>query len=518
MSSAPPPLRRPGRPTNHETSHAGLLAVLLLTVVTGGEGTARAQDRDAGTGEPLGQNASPAGPGRTGPTALALNGVLVQPALVEAERACQPVIEAGALPAGAEGTDEPKGRQDLQFPPAGSTSGGWTFGGYGDFVATTKFFGPDPNKDYDPGTYRQTDVDLSRIVFLASYDFTPWLSFRTEVEFEHGGTGAAMEVEWDEFGEIEQEIEKGGEIVIEQALLEARFGKDYGLPVDVIGVRLGHLLVPVGMISYYHFPTMFGATRRAESEEALIPSTWHETGAELFLRHRGFSLQLQGITGLDSTGFSSARWIAGGTQRAFEVVRANDWAFAARAEYSGFRGLLVGGSFYTTNTTGNRPKRDIEDADARATLGDLHLRYQNGAFRLSGEGLIGSLTNADLITRRNASLSAALGAPKTPVASAAYSCFLETSLNVLALVAPAHRHRVDVFLRYEGYDTMWKPPEEGSGFDNPLYQRQVVTTGLNYFPHPRVVLKGEYVSRWINKDDNWARQQHEVNVGLGFAL
>jgi len=394
---------------------------------------------------------------------------------------------------------------------------GWSLGGYGESFLSTRFFGPDPNRDYDASSYRQTEVDLARVVFTARRDFASWLSFASELEIEHGGTGVTREIEWEEFGEYEQEVEKGGEIVLEQAYLEARAGREQGLPVEA-ALRVGHLLVPIGMISYYHLPTMFVAVGRPEAEEALLPSTWHETGAEVALGYRGLSFQLQVITGLDSTGFSSSRWIAGGTQRSFETVRSNDWAIATRLDYHGTRGLLVGLSFYTGNTTGNRPKRDLDDVPARVMIGDLRLRLRRGPVRVNGEVIAGHLDGADRITSQNASLAAALGAPRTPVASAAYGYYVEAGLDVLALLDGRARQRLDLFARHDGYDTMWAPPVQGSGFDNPLLERRVLSAGLGYYPHPRVVLKGEYLSRWINKDDRWARRQQEVRFTLGFVL
>jgi hypothetical protein len=272
------------------------------------------------------------------------------------------------------------------------------------------------------------------------------------------------------------------------------------------------------MISYYHLPTMLVGLGRPESEEALLPSTWHETGAELMLGRQDYTFRVQGITGLDSTGFSSSRWIAGGSQRAFETARANDWALAARFDYHGRRGLLAGLSFYTGNSTGNRPKRDMDGVRAQVILGDAHLRFARGPLRINGEILVGHLGNADRITTQNASLSAALGAPRTAVASAAYGYFVEAAVDVVGVLRPGARQRLDLFARYDGYDTMASPPATDSGFDNPLLERRVLSAGIGYYPHPRVVLKTGYLSRWINKDDRWDRHQHELRLALGFVL
>ncbi len=417
---------------------------------------------------------------------------------------------SGSRPAGA-------AIGELPGIPVTAVESGWALGGYGESFVTTRFFGPDPNRDYSGSSYRQTDVDLARVVFMARRDFASWLSFSSEVEIEHGGTGVTREVEWEEFGEYEQEVEKGGEIVLEQAYLEARAGRERGWPFEA-ALRVGHLLVPIGMISYYHLPTMFIALGRPESEERLLPSTWHETGAEVALGYGGLSLQIQVITGLDSTGFSSSRWIAGGTQRAFEVARANDWALAGRLDWHGTRGLLVGGSVYTGNTNGNRPKRDMDGVKAQVLIGDLHVRFRRGPLRINGEIIAGRLGAADRVTAQNATLSDALGAPRTPVGSAAYGYYIEAGLDLLGLRSPQAHQRLDVFFRHDGYDTMWAPPAKGSGFDNPLLEARVLSAGLGYYPHPRVVLKGEYLSRWINKDDRWNRRQQEARFTLGFVL
>ena len=147
-----------------------------------------------------------------------------------------------------------------------------------------------------------------------------------------------------------------------------------------------------------------------------------------------------------------------------------------RTDYAGVPGLMFGASFYTSNTTENRPKRDMEDLDARVYITDFHLRYHYGPFRLAGEALFGFLENADLITEKNSSLSKYLEVPRTPVGNSAYGYFLETSLDLIGLIDPTVRHRFDIFFRNDGYDTMWEPPKEGSGLRQPL----VAAPGRNH--------------------------------------
>jgi hypothetical protein len=86
--------------------------------------------------------------------------------------------------------------------------------GYGDIIYSHYNFGPDQRsgENGSPADSRAI-LDLVRFVLELSYAFDPTLQFETEIEFEHGGTGGTMELEYEEFGEYEIEIEKGGEVV-----------------------------------------------------------------------------------------------------------------------------------------------------------------------------------------------------------------------------------------------------------------------------------------------------------------
>jgi hypothetical protein len=414
-----------------------------------------------------------------------------------------------AAPAARISLDRVPAVDDKAAPKAATASvipSSWHFGGYGELLLTTSFYHPDLKTN--DTRYRDTQLDLARFSLFVGNDITKRISFSSEIEFEHGGTGVAREIEWEEFGEYETEVEKGGEIVLEQAFLEGR-------PTDWLALRAGHLLVPVGMTTQYHMPTLFSSARRPESEAQILPNIWHENGVEAQVRAYDFTLRAQVLTGLDSTGFSSNRWIAGGTQHAFERPLINDFATVLAVDYLGIQNTVIGASVYSSGSNRNRPKRDLYETGGRVTLGDLHVRFQQGPLKLRGLVLLGHLQNASAITRANASLSSDLGASRTAVASAAYAAWLEAAYDVLSVFVSNTRQRLDTFARFDAYDSMW---HAGADFDNPLLQRRAVTTGLNYFPHPRVVVKAEYVSRWLNENRHWDRHQSELNAGLGFVL
>ena len=132
----------------------------------------------------------------------------------------------------------------------------------------------DFNWDTDPE--RRAHIDVERFVVAPKYQLSDTIRLEAELEFEHGGTGITMEFDkLEEFGEFEMEVEKGGEVIVEKlaAVFEIQ---------PELNFRMGHIIVPVGLVSKRHRPQHYFTTTRPESESNLIPTTWHENGIELF--------------------------------------------------------------------------------------------------------------------------------------------------------------------------------------------------------------------------------------------
>jgi opacity protein-like surface antigen len=65
------------------------------------------------------------------------------------------------------------------------------------------------NWEMDPD--RRARFDIERFVITPRYQVNQKIRFESDIEFEHGGTGATMELDkFEEFGEFEMEIEKKG--------------------------------------------------------------------------------------------------------------------------------------------------------------------------------------------------------------------------------------------------------------------------------------------------------------------
>ncbi len=127
-------------------------------------------------------------------------------------------------------------------------------GGYGEMY----YSNPDNGDDY---------ADVYRFITYFGYKFSDSVILNTEIEFEHGANA-----------------EDGGEVVIEFMYLDFLLQKE-------INLRLGHVLVPMGLINLRHEPTLFNTVQRPEVENKLIPSTWHENGALAYGRFENLGLE-----------------------------------------------------------------------------------------------------------------------------------------------------------------------------------------------------------------------------------
>ncbi len=367
--------------------------------------------------------------------------------------------------------------------------------------------------DWDLDPERRAAVDVERFVIAPKYRITDTFRLEAELEIEHGGTGTTMEFDkFEEFGEFETEIEKGGEVIVEKLAAVFSFRPSLAL-------RVGHIIVPVGLVSKRHRPQHYFTTTRPEAEAHIIPTIWHETGIELFGAFGNLNYQAQIVNGLDSTGFSSRHWIVPGHQLRFETANAEAPAFVGRLEYAFRENALFGVSGYYGDTAANRPKPDV-DFDAYLGVVSLHGVYEMHDLKIRGLFLWGTLQNADLLSKANRNLSNNLNVKRTPIGSTAIGWYLEAGYDVLSLFRQPHPvnadtapyRALDVFVRYDFYDTM--ASVTGIIFDNPRWERSVWTFGINYHVHPNIVFKGHYSLRRLATTD----QNRENTFALGFGF
>jgi hypothetical protein len=357
--------------------------------------------------------------------------------------------------------------------------------------------------NWDTDRHRRATIDLERLVVEGTYRLTPRIGFEAEVEFEHGGTGSALD--FDPSGastKFETEIEKSGEIVLEE--LHATFQLRRGL-----NLRVGHFYVPMGWLSSKYTPLEYPTVTRPDMEVSLIPAQWDETGVKLMGRTSRVRYQVGVVNGLDNSAFGSATWIVPGKQRRFEHVRAENVAGIARVDLVPLRGLVAGASCYVGNSTGNRPMADL-DLPAYVTVVDGHADFERDGWRARGLFLYGWLQNSAAVSNANA-----LSVAGTPVGSAAMGWSLEAGYDMLRLVEAATRSPgadgLDLFGRYEFYDSMHRVAAGIS--DDPRWERRQWTVGLNYRIRDHLVFKGQYADRTLGLAQN--NHERTVSAGIG---
>ena len=352
-----------------------------------------------------------------------------------------------------------------------SSAGDFEFGGY----AVTTY------EDYEWETHedRRARTDIERIILEAEYQPFERFKVEAELEFEHGGVGVTTEFDvFEEFGEFEQEVEQGCEIVIEK--LQAEFLLSRGF-----NVKVGHVILPVGILNKEHLPSDYFTATREASRTQIIPAVWHENGIGAFgefdIGAGGIlDYEFQVVNGLDSTGFSSANWIARGYQKRFEYKVAEDLAYVFNLNYRPVPNALLGVSWYHGDSADNRPKDDT-DFDADINILALFGRYALGPWSITGQYMAGELDNSDLITRANRRVSNNLGVVRSPVARTAKALFVETGYDITRLFdfpAALNIGPLELFTRYEHIDSM--ESVEGIVFDNPRWDRESWSVGFNY--------------------------------------
>lgn len=395
------------------------------------------------------------------------------------------------------------------------------FGGYGEMVANFKDYGINRFYGHKEGNAKQNHntISIPRFVLAFDYKFTPKWILGAEIEFEYGGTGTSYELENTENGEYETEVEKGGEVALEQFHITRMI-------VPEFNIRAGHLIVPVGLTNAHHEPINFFGSSRPEGETTIIPCTWHETGIE-FLGKFGkdyatFDYEAMIVTGLNANGFDRNKWVRGGKQGLFEGDNFTSPAYVARLNYTGVPGLRLGGSiYYCPNTGANSDKLITYDEIGRipVTIYSLDVQYTNKYVTARANYLSGNIAHADQLGAKNGKLSNKSGYSRTtPIAKRAVSYNAEVGLNLKSIVGGGKNFPVIYpFAQYEYYNSQ----EKGEGMDVMDARCQVSkwNFGLNWRALPNLVVKADYTTRQIGtaKVFGTGNYNSENEFGIGIA-
>jgi hypothetical protein len=387
----------------------------------------------------------------------------------------------------------------------------FTLGGYGEAVAqrmfysdnTARYMYPESNKEASHGRF-----DLPHVVVYMAYDFGHGWKISSEIEFEHGGTGSTYEIEKEETGEYETEIEKGGEVALEQFWIEKTFSNKAHL-------RMGHIIVPVGLTNQYHMPVEFFSVLRPEEESAILPCTWHQTGISFWGKTKQWRYEAQFLSGLDAERFNNGNWIKDGAISPYEFEIANAYAGALRVDNYSVPGLRIGLSGYFGNSAINSLKWERyknQDIKGGVAIGDLDAVYNHHNILARANVLYGHLTNSYTLSTVNKNLPSKSPSPKTDIASDVLSYYAEVGYDVFSLL-PKFKNKGEklyVYGHYGFYDSMYKTDERIT--PKAWSSKTIISAGINYFPIDEVVIKAEYSLRQLK-----AQYNNEPSISIGVA-
>ena len=402
--------------------------------------------------------------------------------------------------------EHPERQEQAERPPR------LTIGGYGEAVYSRNFYSDNYLRYQGQNVEKYKDqkhsrFDLPHVVLFLGYDFGKGWTLGTEIEIEHGGTESAVEIETEEGGEYESEIERGGEVALEQFWIQKSFSPELNL-------RLGHIIIPVGATNQHHLPTEFFGVYRPEGENTIFPCTWHETGISLWGQAGDWRYEAILVPGLDSDRFGRQNWIKDGAGSPYEFKIGNNIAGAFRVDNFSVPGLrmslsgYIGNSF--KNTLSSTESIQYKDVKGTVAIGAFDFAYNAHNWIVRGYFDYGHLSDSRLISQYNVNMSKNSVSKKQGVASDAIAIGLEAGYNLFSQIEKLKQQKLYLFSRYDYYDSMYKT--DAAIQDYPWCGRHRIAAGINYFPIKDIVLKGEYSIGLLKSQYN-----NEPSISLGVA-
>jgi opacity protein-like surface antigen len=379
-------------------------------------------------------------------------------------------------------------------------------GGYGEAVMTRNFYSQSFNRYKKPELYTDDKshgrFDLPHVVLNLGYDFGKGWTLGSEIEFEHGGNGTAVEIEAEEAGEYEAEVEKGGEVNIEQFWINKAFagGK--------FNIKAGEIIVPVGYSNAHHEPNQFFTVYRPEGEATIMPNTWHQVGLSLWGQLKNWRYEAQLLSGLNSESFTAENFVHYGATSPYEFKVANNYAGAVRIDNYSVKGLRIGLSGYygyTFRNTLRTPGTKYDDVTGALGIVALDFSLNRWNWIVRGNIDYAHFSDADEISAYNQANwthhKYQDGNPHhySNIGSHAVAYAIEAGYNVFSQIPRLKDEKLFVFGRYEHYNTM------ASGTYKSLYQytkKYRCAFGVNYSPMKQITIKGEYSYRFFEKPNN----------------
>lgn len=316
------------------------------------------------------------------------------------------------------------------------------------------------NLDADNPANDTDEIDFHRFVLFVGHEFNDRLRFNGELELEH-----ALTVDTDDGS-------GPGEVELEQAFIEYDINND-------LRARGGVFLLPHGILNETHEPPTFFGVERNSVENIIIPTTWWEGGFGIGgSATDGLSWDLGLHSGLEipTTGGSAFRVRSGRGKVAQQT--AENFAISGRARYSNIPGLQLEASFNYQDDPSQQSGDGLDDGLLLTThaiwnMGDFQLRALYGRWDFSGAAV------------------EAAGADEQE------GWYIEPSYKLT--------ENWGIYTRYEDIDAA-RSQDKFSQWE----------AGVNFWPHPDVVLKADFRTRDHDLAAEEGRDFDGFDLGIGY--
>ena len=360
-------------------------------------------------------------------------------------------------------------------------------GGYGEL-----HFNMDLTDADDP----DSTIDLHRLVLFVAHSFGQDFRLYTELEVEHALVGDGMP----------------GEVGIEQAQVDWILLRSDS-PVGELGLRVGVVLVPMGIINQWHEPPIFHGVERPMVDKAIVPTTWREAGLGLFGQPTDWlRYELYLVSGLDPAKFRASDGLRKGRQ-AIAEAKGDGFAVTGRLEFEPAGALVIGLSGYlgqagpnlrgAFTTAGDKADLNVWvsgfSVDARSRWAGLEARAMFATFFIGDTPAL-----RRLVDEEGESLGLDVGAQLL-------GGYAELAYDVLHLADTSHQ--LLPFVRAEYYDTMEHIAGRARTDEDDDRQKLDLVIALSYRPNPEVAFKADLIRRLSGGP---GEDQTILDFGTGF--
>ncbi len=350
---------------------------------------------------------------------------------------------------------------------------------------------------------QQSTTTLERAVLFVGHQFSPKISFFSELELENA--------------KVEGGVSNDAEISMEQAFLK--------FSLNARRYIIAGLFTPrIGILNENHLPVNFNGVERPMVETLIIPATWRELGIGFYGTSEriplNYSIAL--LNGLDGANFEHGTGIRGGRAEG-NLASANNIAVTAALQYY-WKNFKFQVSAYSGGTvTGSPKKSDSLGLNSGAFGTPIYLveadaQYENNAWSVKALGAYIRYPDAG-------KMNSVYG---NNTATGMFGAYAEIAYNWL--FTQSTKASFISFARLEALNMNSSIADNGNGIYDGTEKQTHLILGLGYLPLPNVVVKADLrllhtgpqnPALAVNPDPNappYQQNNRYLHLGIGYSF